>query len=202
MNFAKGLYWHFKNAMPVGLDPLPIFLDLVHRYSEPHRRYHTVLHVEDCLNEYLNAIKNDGATDPAVVLAIFWHDAVYQGVSGDDESRSADLLEGMLPPSAARYSAASMIRKTDSYAYAGSFGIMGDCDLAGLGKAWPEYEQNRARIRAEYRVSDAYWNAGRAKFLASMLALPRIFSTEDFYGRYEARARENMSRELAALEEK
>lgn len=200
MRFAKGLYWHFCNIIPKDVDPLPIFLDLVHRYSEPHRRYHTILHVEDCLFEYLNLVKNDGATDPAIVMAIFWHDVVYNGNPGQDEEASAELLEKTLPPSAIRYSAASMIRKTATYAAAGSFGVMGDCDLAGLGSTWPSYEDAGKRIRAEYKsVSDHGWAVGRSAFIKRMLELPRIFSTEEFFQSREARARQNMERELNSL---
>ena len=50
--------------------------------------------------------------------------------------------------------------------------------------------------------SDAVYYVAHAKFLTSMLQRPRIFGTDFYYGRYERRARENITRLLAVLARK
>src|SRR5690606_41538168 len=64
--------------------------DLLRRWREPHRRYHTVEH----LRAVLDAIDElaHHADDPAAVrFAAWFHDAVYAGRPGEDERASAEL---------------------------------------------------------------------------------------------------------------
>ena len=68
---------------------------LVGRYAEPHRRYHTVAHLE----AVADALFLDLAADPVCVeLAAFFHDAVYdpRAPRGANESASAALAEADL----------------------------------------------------------------------------------------------------------
>src|SRR5688500_13453931 len=58
------------------------------RYAEPHRRYHTVEHLEEVL-----AVVADLGGSPAVELAAWFHDAIYDAAApaGESEARSAAL---------------------------------------------------------------------------------------------------------------
>lgn len=58
-------------------------------YTEPHRAYHNLDHVQDCLRTQLRWA---GSHDPIVSLALFFHDAVY--VPGD--KRNEELSAGLL----------------------------------------------------------------------------------------------------------
>jgi predicted metal-dependent HD superfamily phosphohydrolase len=75
---------------------------LLHRWSEPHRRYHAVPHLTATL-EAARALlaADDVPLDPDhaadVELAVWFHDAVYTGRAGDDEEASARLAETELP---------------------------------------------------------------------------------------------------------
>ena len=76
--------------------------DLLTRWQEPHRHYHDVRH----LAQVLTALEELQCSDPVVVLAAWFHDAVYEGVAGEDEEASARLAEeslsrlsGQPPPS-------------------------------------------------------------------------------------------------------
>src|SRR5699024_8256448 len=70
--------------------------ELVERWREPHRRYHTTSHLLDVLTalDQLCAPVVPGRT---VRLAAWYHDAVYAGVAGTDEESSAALAEQTLP---------------------------------------------------------------------------------------------------------
>src|SRR5262245_53040578 len=73
----------------------PIFDDLVKRHSEPHRHYHTLEHVAEVLKVVGRLSKY--ATDPnAVLLAAWFHDAVYDPKAKDNELQSADLAVRVL----------------------------------------------------------------------------------------------------------
>ena len=65
-----------------------LYQDLVARYREPHRRYHTLQHLEECFARFdeLRAL----AEHPRdVELAIWFHDAIYDTRRSDNDA-SAD----------------------------------------------------------------------------------------------------------------
>ncbi len=70
--------WHqIWNCLGLG-DPDPALLSaLLARYSEPHRKYHTLEHLDACRRNF--ALVRDQATHPSEVeLALWFHDAIYE----------------------------------------------------------------------------------------------------------------------------
>jgi predicted metal-dependent HD superfamily phosphohydrolase len=77
---------------------------------------------------------------------------------------------------------------------------MVDIDLASLGRPAEVFDENTRLIRKEYpHVADADFARGRREMLGRFLARPRIYYTDFFRDRYEAKARANLSRALAKL---
>ena len=75
-----------------------------------------------------------------------------------------------------------------------------DMDLSILGASPVEFDAYEAAVRREYGwVEEKAWRAGRAAVLEKFLARPHIFHTEAFRQRFEAQARKNLARSLAAL---
>ena len=69
--------------------------DLLARYSEPERHYHTRQHLAECLAEF--ECSSHLALRPAEVEAGLWfHDAVYDPHRNDNEERSAALAREVL----------------------------------------------------------------------------------------------------------
>src|SRR5579871_3087601 len=63
------------------------FIDLVCRYSDSTRYYHTLEHIRELIQ---GALVSDYKEDAALHRAIWWHDAIYDTTRHDNEERSAD----------------------------------------------------------------------------------------------------------------
>ena len=70
--------------------------ELVARWAEPHRRYHTTDHLRMVLDA-ITPLAELAADPTAVRLAAWFHDAVYDGHPGRDEELSAQLAQATLP---------------------------------------------------------------------------------------------------------
>jgi predicted metal-dependent HD superfamily phosphohydrolase len=142
----------------------------------------------------------------AVTMAAFFHDAVYDPHAGDNEHQSAALAVrvlhelgwdefraravGTLIEATARH------ETTDDADRA----VLLDADLAVLGSEPAAYQAYVTGVRAEYaHVDTPSWRTGRAAVLRSFLDRPRLYSTSLATTRWEARARANMTAELASL---
>jgi predicted metal-dependent HD superfamily phosphohydrolase len=179
-----------------GAGPGP-YADLARRYAEAHRAYHTIEHIAHCLDE-ADAV---GAPD-VVRLALWYHDAVYDTKRSDNEERSAELVRALPLPAAIRERAAALVLATK---HAGipedpEAALTVDIDLAILGRPPADFDRYERQIRTEYAwVPGMFFRSKRAEILASFLARPSIYGTPRFRDRYEAAARANLERSLAAL---
>ncbi|MGW4644741.1 HD domain-containing protein [Sphaerisporangium sp. NPDC004334] len=72
-----------------------VVAELIARWSEPHRRYHTPAHLRAVLAA-IDPLAGFAADPVAVRLAAWFHDAVYDGRPGWDEERSAQLATARL----------------------------------------------------------------------------------------------------------
>jgi predicted metal-dependent HD superfamily phosphohydrolase len=184
----------------------PVFAELTARYAEPQRHYHTLDHVAAVLDT-INSLLPEGSPSPALALAAWFHDAVYDTHADDNEEKSAQLartrLEPLHVPEDVLRECARLILLTKTHVVeerdrAGR--VLIDADLAILGAEEDLYDQYARAIRSEYAwVPDAAYRAGRRRVLERFLARPRIYATEEMFVRAEAQARLNLRRELAAL---
>jgi predicted metal-dependent HD superfamily phosphohydrolase len=179
--------------------------ELLARWAEPHRRYHTPSHLAAVL-EAVDRLADAAADPDAVRLAAWFHDAVYDGRPGWDEERSAWLALSLLPrcgvPARRVAEVARLVRLTaahDRLADGDANGaVLCDADLAVLGG--DRYDDYAARIREEYaHVPGELFRRGRAEVLRRLLAAPRLYRTPVAYALWEETARASMRAELAAL---
>jgi predicted metal-dependent HD superfamily phosphohydrolase len=192
-----------------GVEPAaayPVFDRLIAAYSEPHRFYHTLEHVNEVLK--VAGKLADADSDPsAIQLAIWFHDAVYDPRATDNEERSATLaiesLRTLSIPETTLGHVAGMIRAT-AHSTPGEVdvdtAVLLDADLAILSAEERRYARYAADIRREYVwVDDAAYRAGRTKVLQSFLDRPRIYRTERMHAVAEEPARGNLRAELESL---
>ena len=75
-----------------------LFEALVSCYQEPHRKYHTLQHLSECI-ERLEANLEQAEQPGEVEVALWFHDAIYDLKKKDNEHRSAQWAERELAAS-------------------------------------------------------------------------------------------------------
>lgn len=186
-------------------------------YATPPRAYHDFGHVAEVLRHYAEVAAGPGWVQPReVVLAVLYHDAIYQAGQGDNEARSArwaiDEIARWLPDAgidAARV--ASLIELTarhghhapgdfDADAAAADVRHFLDCDMAILGAEPARFDAYDRAIATEYRSVMPAWlfRFNRRRFLQGLLARDRIYLSDFFHARLDENARRNLRRALDA----
>lgn len=177
--------------------------ELLAAYGDPGRHYHDLRHLADVLDHLSDM---DGAGEPfdwtPVALAAWFHDGVYDGAP-DAEERSAHWAEAALADTAYSAEVARLVRLTERHDPAPgdrNGAALCDADLAVLASDGPDYAAYTAAVREEYaHVADADFRAGRAAILRDLLDAPALFRTAHGRAHWEAPARANLAREVAAL---
>jgi predicted metal-dependent HD superfamily phosphohydrolase len=180
---------------------------LIARWNEPHRRYHNAAHLRAVLDGVDDL--GDEAEQVAVVrLAVWFHDAVYQGEPGADEEASAVLAEQVLPPlgwaPGLVQEVARLVRLTADHAgIAGddrNAAVLADADLAILAAPEASYQAYASAVRQEYaQVPDDAFAAGRTYVLTRLVENPPLYRTAAAQRGWTDAALANLRRELASL---
>lgn len=182
------------------------FNSILTHYSESHRYYHNLDHVQTLLvfieeyNHLVQDLEN-------LQLAVFFHDIIYDVQRGDNEERSALVATQFLeqtsypPEKIARVS--EYIRATKSHQNPNNDSDL-DCfldfDLFILSGPERMYQAYAKNIRKEYGIyPDAVYVPGRKKILQHFLDQPSIYKTAGFRERFDTVAKENIQRELEKL---
>lgn len=180
-----------------------ILIGLTRRYLEPHRRYHTLVHIANMLHGAALAAQSTGSPlSDEQIYAIWFHDAIYDPKAHDNEEKSAELAVKLLAD--ARWPAARIetVRKIvlDTKMHQPSLEASKaviDADLQTLALPWDGYNKIGRLIREEYsHVSDADWKVGRSHFFKLWLDRKQIYYTP-WGSQFERQARENLARTIA-----
>ena len=198
----------WQTAWPtLGAQPEPALFDrLLAAYSEPHRRYHTQQHLQECL-DHLQPALGLAAHPGEVALALWFHDAVYALDRHDNEQQSADwaqqtvLAAGVAPAVGARIQALILATRHAALPSTPDEGLLVDIDLAILGAAPGRFDDYERQVREEYAaLPEALFRSRRQAILEGFLRRPTLFSTAFFRERLEVPARANLQRSIARLQ--
>jgi len=185
--------------------PAGSYESLVAMYSEPHRRYHSLAHIAECLTEFDSA--RELAREPlAVELAIWFHDAVYDSRAGNNEERSVELAQAWLGKA---HSGPALIdavgrlilatKKHDAALHVDA-ALLVDVDLSILGQSPDRFWEYEDQIREEYSwVPQNVFTVKRAEILEGFLARARIYNSDVFFYRLETQARTNLQASIQRL---
>ncbi len=194
--------WQRLNIGP----PLPgVFDDLVERYGEAHRAYHTLQHLEECFRLFDEVVSHSDRPGELMV-GLWFHDAVYDTHAADNEVRSAALASQTLLACRAgadlvhRVHELILATRHDTVPAAGDQALIVDVDLAILAAPEPRFDEYEAQIRREYAwVPESVFRQTRAGILVQFLNRPAVYFTEHLRERFEDRARSNLRRSLSRL---
>lgn len=192
----------------LGIVPGPAaeFSELVARYAEPHRHYHSMEHLRECFG-HLDECSIDPERRGELELALWCHDIIYDTRSPENEEQSARWAEAALERAGAptavsdRVSQLILVTKHDGAPSTPDERLLLDIDLAILGASNDRFDRYEVEVREEYSwvPAEAFANA-RAGILRQFLERPRLYETDEFFDRLETPARRNLARSLAALE--
>lgn len=187
-------------------DPGAVAADLLSRWAEPARVYHSRRHLDDCLAQLDAAPVHDLDRD-LVETALWFHDAVYDPHQSDNERQSADLARDQLtdigvPSSRAERVAALVLLTGHGERPMDPEGrLVCDIDLSILGRPAGEFERYDREISAEYCwVPEVHYRRERATVLNGFLQRDPLYLIPWFRERYQDRARNNLRAAIARLQ--
>ncbi|WP_298592145.1 DUF4031 domain-containing protein [uncultured Rothia sp.] len=196
---------------------------LLQAWEQPHRAYHHSGHLSQMLTDLdrLYAHRAQGSTPLALILAAWFHDAVYEGAPGEDERRSEQLASTSLEPLVAAgplteqelRMVSLLVRATATHELPESADLPAgyepadiqfflDADMAILAADSARYRRYLRGVRSEYsHFDDEAFRTGRTTFLRSILGRERIFLSEQAFTLWEEPARANLRAELSEWEQ-
>lgn len=180
-------------------------------YAEPQRRYHDLTHLDEVLAAHAR-LRAAGAwqVPDETGLALVFHDVVYVPGAHDNERRSAAYARAALAhaPAELRERVATLIELTARHGALTPADVAGDpdaalmldVDMAILAAEPADFARYDAGVAAEYAaVPAALYQAGRRRFVESLLAKTAIYLSPYGAAHFEAAARANLRGLLTQL---
>lgn len=182
-----------------------LFQRLVTSYSESHRKYHTMQHLQECF-ALLDRVRSYAEQPAEVELALWFHDAIYNTRKSDNEKRSAEwaresaIAGGVPDDQATRIFELVMATKHNAVPAGRDAEVLVDVDLGILGAESARFDEYEIQVRQEYSwVPEFVYRRERRKVLQEFANRASIYSTKYFGDEFESRARDNLARSLARL---
>ena len=184
-----------------------IYRDLRARYMEPHREYHTPVHIAHCLKQFDLAREHMDQPD-AVEMALWFHDVIYDAKANDNEQKSAvhfakTCSDSLVPEFQSTVEQLILVTIHKEHPVTNDEKFMVDIDLSSFGLPWDRFLKDSEGVRAEFpHLSDEEFYPAQKVFLDSLLARENFCFTEFFRARHERTARDNIKRYLKQLDER
>ena len=178
---------------------------ILKKYSERHRKYHNFDHILSSLILF-DSVREKISNPWTFEIAIWYHDLIYNIFSIKNELRSAEAAIKFLNKVKIGNDEINIVYdlilstthrnqpKTKDEKY-----IM-DIDLSILGSTQSEFINYENKIRKEYIIFPSFiYKKQRTIILKSFLEKEKIYFTQEFYLRYEEKARNNIKYLLDVL---
>lgn len=176
-------------------------------YTEKNRAYHNLSHINNMLQE---AAKFDQKIKDkeVVLLAIWFHDIIYDPLSKTNEKDSAELAKKILRQTSLSperiqkcYDLILLTVKHQPEETAPlDDKLLIDFDLEILSRDWEHYKIYSEQIRQEYWMYPTpAFKSGRKKAMGKFLERSTIYQTPFYRETKEAKARHNIKKEMEKL---
>lgn len=182
-------------------------------YTEEHRHYHTLSHIESCLSildQYLAVHPEDEIYRDQLEYAFWFHDSIYDTKSSQNEEDSVWCARA----AASTFlhlenfpldSVCNLIMQTKHASPVETShleDIFLDIDLSILGAEPDVFDQYHQDIRKEYSwVPEEIYQFKRLEILEQFKDRNPIFKTQFMRDKYETQAKENLMRSILVSEE-
>ena len=181
------------------------FNKLIAGYSEKHRHYHSMQHLNYVLLSFDESMQL--AEHPhEVELALWFHDAIYKIFAKDNEQASAEWAREFLQEQNANDNLIDNVYKHimatlhNGVCDDSDSALVVDIDLAILGVSADVYEKFEQNVRKEYRLIPGFiYKKKRKEILQSFLDRKNIYHHEFFANKYENQARTNLQKAIDNL---
>lgn len=191
-----------------------LFKRLVYYYNQPGRYYHTLEHIQYCLNK-LNEIRHlvSDQDQNIIELAIWFQDAIYESWADDNEERSANLaiffitkLMGLDTLLAVKVGYlirnSAYFKNTPKIHITRNAEFFLDIDLSGLGDSEEVFDRNNINVFREFEwIDPGELRIKQIVMFDFFLKRKPIYLTDYFRDKYEAQARANIKRAIRELEQ-
>jgi predicted metal-dependent HD superfamily phosphohydrolase len=187
--------------------PSSVLEEILTKYQEPWRYYHTLEHLRsgfEVLDRYLKS-----RTTGQVELAFWYHDFEYDPKATDNENKSAEVASERVTRSlqlpltfAIEVGKLILATKHTSDPNTESAKVLLDMDLSILGEIPEVFDQYELGIRQEYPeflVPKEIFRETRREILRRMLRDPFYNTPEMRLSPYESRVRSNIERSINKL---
>ncbi len=181
--------------------------EIERQYTHKTRHYHNLSHINSMLTQ-VEDFKSSITNYDAFLLAVWYHDIIYEPTKKNNEERSALLAKKRLKTlnidDKTLETVQALIVSTKKHEVLLTDNIdnsyLLDIDLSILGANWETYQEYLKNIRKEYAIFPNFmYRKGRKKVLRHFLERETLYFTKDYQTKFEKKARENLSKELNQL---
>jgi predicted metal-dependent HD superfamily phosphohydrolase len=182
------------------------FLSITQAYDSPQRYYHRLEHISQVLTT-IAQLESFAVNFPAIQLAAWLHDVVYDTHASDNEEKSAifarELLTSLSIDGETIKTVEHLILATKQHeSREGDIDsqILLDADLMILAADERDYQEYAKAIRQEYNwVAETDYIKGRKRILEEFLLRPQIYQISEIFRDAEKIARHNIQAEIFQL---
>ncbi|MFB2577679.1 metal-dependent hydrolase [Acinetobacter sp. c2-A9] len=185
-----------------------LFQDIMLRYQEPWRAYHTLQHLAECF-DFWQQLQAEFHSPKIVALALFYHDIVYDPRSNMNEEYSSQYAVQKLAKINLNCEEIEIIRQfifatkthqnpfASHHPYYQDLNYLLDIDLAILASTAERFSEYEQQIRQEYQwVEINIYQQKRHDVLYGFYQQRHLFKTEFFQNNFQVKAKDNLKRLL------
>lgn len=174
-------------------------------YQSPHRYYHNLQHITECLQQF-DQVKSNCSEPFLVEVALWLHDVVYDPLAHDNELQSSHFATECLQQTRLTQDMIDqvvlfiLLTQHPSHPSSNDEQYLLDIDLSILGAAPPRFAEYEQHIRQEYQhVPQQRYQEARKQLLQHLLDSTPLYHSDYFNQHLQQQAELNLQQAIAQL---